>query len=190
MADPDTEHMENSAKEGAGEGGEGGTSREEQFEKITPAGRICLIFTFPDVQDFPPAPAFVGGEHEFPSNEEARIQQILASTFSAFKMICPDFENISVIITEQDKRNKVALNEQIKRKGSRIAEELKHRSLPRETLPPFTAEPVPSPPSAGSTTEESGSVTARSEQEGESTATKKERRYVHPFLACAWLDCA
>jgi hypothetical protein len=78
-------------------------------------------FAFPAVAGFPRAPKFVGGRREFPSGEEARINEIQANTFRAFVNICPDFNTIAPIITEEDKRNKAQLNDQIKRRGGSSA---------------------------------------------------------------------
>lgn len=78
-------------------------------------------FGFPEVAGFPRAPKFVGGRREFPSGEEARINEIQANTFRAFVNICPDFNTIAPIITEEDKRNKAQLNDQIKRRGGSSA---------------------------------------------------------------------
>lgn len=78
-------------------------------------------FAFPAVAGFPRAPKFVGGRRQFPSGEEARINEIQANTFRAFVNICPDFNTLAPIITEEDKRNKAQLNDQIKRRGSSAA---------------------------------------------------------------------
>jgi hypothetical protein len=57
-----------------------------------------LRFVFPAASRFPPVPRFVGGKRDFPSGEQARINEIQANTFAAFVNICPDFKTITAAV--------------------------------------------------------------------------------------------
>jgi len=96
------------------------TIRVNVEELLVPSGednQASRVFIFPDEGDFPPAPSFLGGLREYPSQEEARINDLKAKTFTAFLKMCPSFEKLSTSILEEDLKRKTQLNEQIKRRG-------------------------------------------------------------------------